>query len=303
MTTARARAWRESAWAWLYTLPAMAVLIGFTYLPFIKAFVYSFFVIDRNSFEPAKFYGLTYYARIFNLGDAGQGPDWLLAMLTTLKFSLLVVPPLIGLAVLLASLSAGKFRGAKLFRTVFTVSLAVSLASAAVIWSMIYSPGAGLTGWLVKLLGLRAPTLLNDAGWALPALALTTVWASLGFNYLIALAGVQAVPRELYESCAIDGGGRWSAFRRITLPMLGPSLIFLLVVDTIACFQAFTQFKVMVDGVGPDQSTNVFVYAVFNTFWTENNYGMASAMSIVLFAALLLLSMLQLRLDRSVHYQ
>jgi len=295
--------WRELGWALLYILPALVFLVGFTYLPFLKSLWYSFFIIDRNTFEPVKFYGLTYYGRIFNLGDAGQGPDWINSILITLKFSLMVVPPLIVAAVFLAALSSGKIKGIKLFRSIFTISLAVSLASAGIIWSLLFSPAANLTGWLINLAGIKSPTLLNDSGWALPCVAFMTVWTSLGFNYLIALTGIQAIPSELHESCSIDGGNRWQAFRHVTLPLLGPSLIFLLVIDTIACFQAFTQFKVMIDSVGPDRSTDVFVYAIFNTFWVENNYGLASAMSIILFAILLGLSFLQLRLDKRVHYQ
>lgn len=295
--------WPELGWALLYVLPALIFLVGFTYIPFLKAIWFSFFIIDRNTFEPAQFYGLTFYARIFNIGEAGQGTDWIASIWVTLKFSLMVVPPLIAASVGLAAISAGKRKGIKVFRSIFTISLAISVASAGIIWALLFSPTANLTTWIINLAGVHASSLLNDANWALPSVACMTIWTSLGFNYLIALAGIQAIPRELQESCEIDGGNRWHSFRAITLPLLGPSLLFLLVIDTIACFQAFTQFKVMIDSVGPDRSTDVLVYSIFNTFWMENNYGFASALSIVLFLILLALSFLQLRLDKRVYYQ
>ena len=107
----------------------------------------------------------------------------------------------------------------------------------------------------------------------------------------------------MWESARIDGAGDWGTFWHVTLPLLSPTLLFLLITSTIGCYQAFTQFKVLIDSVGPDQSTNVLVYALFTAFWAENNYGFAAALSVVLFALLLVFSMIQFRLDARVHYQ
>ncbi|HET6486756.1 MAG TPA: sugar ABC transporter permease [Spirochaetia bacterium] len=284
-------------------LPALALVAAFTYAPFVRAVSLSLFIVNRNTFHPTRFVGLSHYLRILNLGGSVFGGMYLRSLLITVWFTLMVAPLSIAAAFGLGLLAQVKLRGIGLFRTVFTSTVTISVASASVIWSLIYSPHVGLFKGLMGLLHLQATSLLTDARTALPAVALTTIWTSLGFNFVIALAGLQTIPKDLYESCMIDGAGPWGRFRRVTVPLMGPTLLFLLVITTIACFEAFTQFKVLIDSVGPDQSTNVFVYAIFNAFWMENDYGFASAMSVVLFVVILALTVLQLRLDRGVHYQ
>jgi sn-glycerol 3-phosphate transport system permease protein len=300
----RARApWANLGPALLYMAPAIVLFSAFTFIPFLRAIYLSFFTVNRDTFQPAHFVGLGYYARIFNVGDSPFGARYLRSLLTSFEFALMVVPPSIILALGLAVLAHAKLKRIELFRTIFTSTVAISVASAGVIWALIFSPNLGLFKGLLEALGIGATGLLTDARTALPAVALTTVWTGLGFNFVIAFVGLQAIPKELYESGVIDGAGRPGLFWHITLPMLGPTLLFLLVMSTISAFEAFTQFKVLIDSAGPDQSTNVFVFAIFESFWSENNYGFASAMSVVLFLALLGLTLGQLKLDKKVHYQ
>lgn len=303
MRAGRRSRWEDFAPALLYMAPALVLCVLFTFAPFVRAVELSFFIVDRNTFAPDTFFGWNYYGRVFNVGDAALGDDFLRSIGTTVLFSLLVVPTSLVSSLGLAWLATAPVRRIGVFRTIFSTSVAISVASASVIWSLIFSPNANLFGWLLRWTGSAASGVLTDAHWALPALAFMTVWTSLGFNFIIALAGLQAIPSELHEAARVDGASRWQGFRRVTLPLLGPTLLFLFVMTTISCFQAFTQFKVMVDSAGPDQSTNVFVYAIFTAFWSENNYGFASAMSVVLFLLLLGLSTIQFRLDQRVHYQ
>lgn len=294
----------ENARAWLRTLlylsPALIIFALFSYRPFIHAIWLSMHVTDAAG-EAVRFNGLAYYARILNL--EGKGDDYLVSIGLSLKFALMVVPGGIIAGVALAQLAAVKVRGIKAFRTIFTSSIAISLASAGVIFAMLYSPVTGLTTWLVNLLNLPQPGLLNNASTALPAIAVMTIWTSLGFNFIITLAGIQAIPQDVYEGGALDGATCWKSFRHITLPLLSPTLLFLVVINTIGALQAFTQFNVLINGAGPEGSTNVFVYSTFRAFWYDNRYGFASAMSIVLFVILFVLSFIQFRgLDRRVHY-
>jgi sn-glycerol 3-phosphate transport system permease protein len=286
-----------------YMAPAILFIAAFSYFPFLKAIYLSFFTVNRNTFLTSRFIGLGYYARIFNIGDSAFGDTYLRSLLVTAEFALMVVLPSIAAALALALLAKAKLKRIGIFRTIFMSGIAISIAGAGVIWSLIYSPNVKLFQWLMELLRLNSTSILTDARTALPAVALTTIWTALGFNFIVALAGLQSIPSELYESGMIDGAGPWASFRRITLPMLGPTLLFLLLMNTVSSFQAFTQFKVLIDSVGPNQSTNVFVYAIFNSFWMENNYGFASAMSVVLFLAVLGMIVFQFRLDRTVHYQ
>jgi ABC-type sugar transport system permease subunit len=165
---------------------------------------------------------------------------------------------------------------------------------------LIYSPATKATDWLVKLLQLDSPGLLTSDATVLPAVAIMSVWSGLGFNFIVTLAGLQAIPKDLYESAAIDGAGRWSSFRHITIPLISPTLLFLFIINTIGSLQAFTQFHVLI----PNHRPTVFVYETYRAFWYDNRYGLAAAMSIVLFVILLVLTIIQYRVfNRRVHYQ
>lgn len=296
------RQWRDFAWAMLYLAPALLIFAVFDYYPFFQAFWLSLHITDEVG-NPVHFVGLHYYGNIFNLDGSGDA-TYIQSLLKSCQFALMVVVVQIPLGLLLASLAQARVRGIGTFRTIFTCSIAISLASAGVIWSLMYNPSTSTMVWLTAVLHLPQPGVLNNAATALPAIALMSVWSGLGFNFVISLAGMQAIPLELYESAALDGAGLWSTFRSITLPLLTPILLFLLVVNTIQSFQTFTQFNVLMNGPGPDGATNVFVYAIYQSFWFDHRYGFASAMSIVLFLILLLLSMLQLGfLGRRVHYR
>lgn len=305
VTTARSAARRvatstritEVARTLLYAAPALIVFAVFVYWPFLRSIWLSLHITNATG-EVVKFNGLAYYTRIFS------SPEYFNSIWLTLKFALMVVPGSIVTGVGLAVLAAVKLRHIKIFRTIFTSSIAISLASAGVIFSMFYSPVLGVTQGLEQLLGLKSPGLLGNAETALAAIAAMTIWTGLGFNFVICLSGIQAIPDEIYESGMLDGASGLRAFWHLTLPLLAPTLLFLLVVGTIQSAQAFTQFNVLMQGPGPQGSTNVFVYSTFRTFWYENRYGFSSTMSIVLFAILFVLSLIQFRgLDRRVHYQ
>jgi ABC-type sugar transport system permease subunit len=289
---------RDLGRALLFASPAIIIFILFTYLPFFHAIFLSLHVTN-NQGDAARFNGIDYYLRIFNLDGSGR-TEYLESIVTSFQFTLMTVPAVIIISVLLALLATARVRGIQIFRTIFTSSIAISLASAGTIWSLIYNPATGATRWLVDLLGIGTPSLLGTDWTALLAVAILTVWAGIGFNFIISLAGLQAIPEDLYESASIDGAGRLQTLRYITLPLLSPTLLFLLVVNTIGSLQAFTQFHLLM----PDRDRTVFVYRTFRTFWYDNRYGLAAALSIVLFVILLILSVLQYGvLNRRVNYQ
>jgi sn-glycerol 3-phosphate transport system permease protein len=287
---------KELGLALLYSAPALVIFTLFTYIPFFRA-IYLSLHVTNNLGEPARFNGLDYYIRILGLDGRTDGLE---SIALSFQFALMVVPLGIVLSLGLALLATVKVRFIGIFRTIFTMSIAISLASAAVIWALIYNPSTGATTWLVNLLGINSPTLLNDDRTAMAAVAATTIWSGLGFNFIITLAGIQAIPTDYAESAQIDGANRWQIFRFITLPLLSPTLLFLLIINTIGSLQAFTQFHLLI----PQQEPNVFVYETYLSFWYDNRYGFASAMSIVLFFILLILTAIQYRVtNRGVHYQ
>ncbi|HUN08335.1 MAG TPA: sugar ABC transporter permease [Aggregatilineales bacterium] len=284
--------------ALLYASPALVIFILFTYVPFIRSIWLSLHITNIQG-DPAKWNGIDYYLRILALDGSGR-TEYLTSIGMSFQYALMVVPLGIIIGLGLAMLATAKVRGIQVYRTIYTSSIAISLASAGVIWALIYNPSTGTLNWLVELLQLDSPSLLTSNRTSMAAVAVMSIWSGLGFNFIITLAGIQAIPQDLYESAAIDGAGGWHAFRFITLPLLGPTLLFLVVINTIGSLQAFTQFHLLTQG----QSPNVFVYETFKSFWYENRYGFASAMSLVLFAILLILTIIQYRgLNNRVHYQ
>ncbi|GAB4521856.1 MAG: sugar ABC transporter permease [Anaerolineae bacterium] len=288
---------RELGLAFLYCSPALVIFFLFTYFPFGRAIYLSLHLTNPRG-DAVRFNGIDYYLRI--LGLDGSGRSYLASIGTSFQFVLMVVPLGIVFAIALAMLATARVRGIQIFRTIFTSSIAISLASAGVIWSLLFNPSTKATAFFIDLFNIESVSLLNSKLTALPSVALMTIWSGLGFNFIITLAGIQAIPQDLYESAAIDGAGRWKSFRFITLPLLSPTLLFLLVIGSIGALQAFTQFHLLI----PTYAPNVYVYETFEVFWYENRYGLASAMSIVLFVILFVLTLVQyLGLNRRVHYQ
>lgn len=298
----RARPQRDLWWALLYMSPAILIFFAFTFWPFLRSIWLSLHVTDQSG-ELVRWNGISYYTRVLNIDGSGRD-EYLKSIGTTIYFALLVVPAGIVVAVGLGVLASAKLRGIQVFRTIFTSTVAISVASASVIWALIYNPSLKMTTWAVELFNLRAPGVLLDPGTALLAVAFMTIWTTIGFNFIIVLAGIQAIPQEFYDSSRIDGAGPWSTFRSITLPLLTPTLLFLFIISTINAFQAFTQFNVLIANEGPSGSTNVMVYSLFSAFFKDNRYGFASSIAVVLFAVLLVMSLIQFKLlDRRVHYQ
>jgi ABC-type sugar transport system permease subunit len=284
--------------ALLFASPALIIFTLFTYIPFIRSIWLSLHITNIQG-DPARWNSIDYYLRILALDGSGR-TEYLTSIGMSFQYAVMVVPLGIIIGLGLAMLATAKVRGIQFYRTIYTSSIAISLASAGVIWALIYNPSTGTLNWLVQFLQLDSPGVLTSDRTSLAAVAVMSIWSGLGFNFIITLAGIQAIPQDLYESAAIDGAGGWHAFRFITLPMLGPTLLFLVVINTIGSLQAFTQFHLLTQG----QSPNVFVYETFKAFWYDNRYGYASAMSIILFAILLVLTIIQYRgLNNRVHYQ
>jgi sn-glycerol 3-phosphate transport system permease protein len=170
-------------------------------------------------------------------------------------------------------------------------------------WLTLLNPTTGLVTWLLDQAGQPRLNLLNDPDWALPAVALTTIWLNLGLATIVFLAGLQSIPERIYESARIDGAGRIGTFWHVTLPMLSPTLLFVTVIGMILAFESFGQIHILTRG-GPLDATNVIVYSIYQEAFQSFNYGVAAVQAVGLFILVLGLTALQLRfLERRVFYQ
>ena len=289
--------WRdnEAAAAWLLVSPALAGLGLFILLPFLLAVAVSFTDLRLGSPLPLEFVGLDQYLGI--LTDA----TFHRALANNLLFAAVVVPLQTGLALVLALALNTRLKGMAVYRTLFFMPVVFPLSLVAVVWVLLFAPGPNGTLNAVLstvTLGAWQPVdFLHHPDLALPAIMATSIWQGMGFQMVVLLAGLQAVPAQLYEAAAIDGAGRWQRFVHITLPQLRNPLVFVVVVTTILTFRVFDQVRIMTRGGPVDASTTV-VYEAVQAAFDRAQVARGAAMSVVFFLVVLLITLVQRRLLR-----
>jgi multiple sugar transport system permease protein len=272
--------------ALLFLSPWLASLALFHLFPLVHSFLLSF--TDRNLLR-------TGAARAVGLGNYGAllaDPAFRRAMGTTALFVVGTVPATILLALALAVFLARPMRARGLARAIVFFPSVVSFAVVALVFKSLYAP-AGPALDLLAAIGLRRPTILNDPSLALPAVMAMDIWMAAGYYAVLLLAGLLAVPRDLYEAARIDGAGAWTTFTRITLPAIRPVLLFAVVINTIRAFQVFVEVYIMTRG-GPLGSTVTAVYYLYEEAFFRFEMGRACAASYILFAVILALSLAQI---------
>ncbi|MFA7407774.1 MAG: sugar ABC transporter permease [Anaerolineaceae bacterium] len=291
----RKRAIKNFLEAMLYLSPALILFIAFVFIPLIRSFQISSYITDPIG-RLAKFVGLLNYQRLF------ETPNFINSLKKSFIFVLYNVPTTIAISLGLALLGDLRLKGIPFFRMVFSIAIAISGATASLMFKYIYHPTVGIN-YLLSLVGIPNIPWLVSSNTALISVALTSVWLQIGMNTVIILAAMQTIPEELYESAMIDGANAWNKFVHITLPMLSSTFFFLLVVNTLASFQTFTPIHIMTSG-GPLESTNLLVYSIYREFYFNGKFGFAAAQSIMLFFIMLILTIFQfVFLERKVHYE
>lgn len=281
--------------ALLFLSPALILFIAFVFIPLVRSFEISTYITDPIG-RLAKFVGFSNFERLF------ATPDFINSLKRTVVFVVYTVPATILISLGLAVLGDLRLKGISFFRMIFSISIAISGATASLMFLYIYHPTVGVN-YLLSLVGIHNMTWLVSHKTALMSVSLTTVWLQLGLNTVILLAAMQTIPQELYESAMIDGANGWNRFVHITVPMLSSTFFFLLVVDMLAAFQTFTPIHIMTKG-GPLQSTNLLVYSIYREFYFNGKFGYAAAQSIMLFFVMLILTVLQfVFVERKVYYE
>ena len=280
--------------ALFFLLPALGLLALFFFLPVAAALLLSFTDFDiyaLASLDNTRFVGLRNYAALL------KTPLFWKALKNTFYFVLVGGPLSVGVSLVAALAVASRLTRFKaLFRTVFFAPVVTTLVAVAVVWRYLYHTRYGFVNALLDSMGLAPVDWLGDPKWAMPAIILLAVWKNFGYNMVLFLAGIQSIPEQLYEAARIDGAGTWQQFRRITLPMLGPTFLFVIVITMIGYFQLFAEPYVMTRG-GPVQSTVSVVYFMFEEGFKWWNMGTASAVAFVLFAIVLVATLIQFRLQ------
>ncbi|MBT2259357.1 carbohydrate ABC transporter permease [Priestia megaterium] len=279
-----------------YLLPSLLLFSVFLFYPMIKTLYLSLFITDTQG-NPLNFVGLQNFLYLFT------DPNFLQSMKATFLFVLYTVPIGLIIALFLALIANEKLKGIGFFRTMFSSTMGMSVAASSVIWMFMYNPTIGVINKVLNLVGIHDVQWLLDPKYALVAVSISTIWMNIGFTFLILLGGLQNIDEKLYENARIAGVSYWYQLRKITLPMLSPTLFFIITVSFINAFQTFGQIDILTKG-GPTDSTNVIVYSIYKDAFVNYNVGSASAQATILFFCILLVTALQFKLgERKVHYQ
>lgn len=280
----------------IYLLPSMLIFLIFTFYPFVKTLVTSFFATTNTG-------ALTQFVDIQNYISLFTDPKYLQNLGNTLLYLVLTVPLTVIISLMLAVLSCSNLPGMGVFRTIFSSTMGISVTAGSVFWNLLFHPTAGLLNHLISSLGGRPVGWLTDANCALLSVSAVSIWMNIGFSYLVLMGGLKNIDDSHYESVEIVGGGFFYRLFKVTIPLISPSLFFVFTTALIGAFQSFGLIDMLTAG-GPNNSTNLLVYRLYKDAFVNFRIGSASAQGVVLFLLILLVSQLQTKLtERLVTYQ
>jgi multiple sugar transport system permease protein len=278
--------------AYLFLSPGLLLFSVFTVFALLFAFYLTF--TEWSIIQPERpFIGLDNYSRML------EDERFRRSVINTAYYTGATVPLTMGIGLLIAILLNQPIRARGFFRTLYFLPVVTPFVVVAIIWKWLYNSDFGLFNfYLLKAHLITEPLLwLSDKDLAMPAVVLMSVWSGVGFSMVIYLAGLQAIPQELYEAARIDGAGWWSQLRHITIPMLAPTTLFLMVMGIIGSFQVFTQIFIMTNG-GPVDRTTTMVFYIYEAAFKFYEMGYASTLAYALFAMLFVFTLIQLRMYR-----
>lgn len=273
----------------VFILPALVGTFVFIVIPVIFSFGLSF--LDWDLINKAQFVGLKNYRELFS--DPLFGKILLNTFVYAISTSIFaVIIPLV-----LACILNSKIRGSEFFKAAYFLPFITPMIVIAVVWQWIFDPNIGILNHILNL----HINWLYDANFAMPALIIVSVWKLIGYNMVIFLSGLSAISQSLFEASKIDGANAFNTFRFVTVPLLSPTIFFVVVITCISSFQVFDLIYMMTQG-GPMDSTNVLVYAVYKNAFEYFKVGQASAIAYVLFAIILVLTLIQWQLRKKLVY-
>ncbi|WP_373889780.1 carbohydrate ABC transporter permease [Microbacterium sp. ASV81] len=281
---------REKAMAVAMFVPAGVLILTFLIVPVLLTFWLAFTNTRLVSPDPPQFIGLDNFANLFT-----DDTFWA-SLRNTIVFTIVIVPLQSGLALVLALLVNRRARGTTFFRTVYFLPVVTSMVVVSMLWLFMYQKD-GLINVLLAKVGISGPDWLGDPHWSLIAIIVMSAWQAMGFHMIIWLSGLQTIPAELYEAASLDGASPWQKFANVTWPGLRATRTFILITITIAAFGLFTQINVMTQG-GPLNSTTTLVFQAVRSGFQQQQTGYASAISLVFFVLVLVVTIIQTFLTR-----
>ena len=284
-------------WGYAMIAPLMIGLFIFNILPILETIYYSF--CRYKGFEPPKFSGVSNYVKMF------QDPNLVLSLRNTVLFALMMVPVSLIISVVIATLVNSRKTGAKAYRTIYFLPQVTLPAAVAMAWMWLYNADYGLLNQFLGIFGIPKTAWISSPEFALISLAIVSVWGAIGYNMIILLAGLKSIPSVYYEASEIDGATPFRQFRRITIPLLSPTIFFLLVTSLINAMEVFDLIWIMIGRTSPViDNVRSMVYTYYETAFVKYDKGYAAAFAMVLFVVIMIITAIQLKLQKKwVHYE
>jgi multiple sugar transport system permease protein len=294
---------QNSGWkaALPFLLPSLAGFAVFSILPMVMLFLISFTDWDGLSqltlFSNFSGFMGEFFIGFKNFADILKSPELYQVLFNTVKYVALYIPLMLVAAMAVALVLNSHCKGVGLFRVVYYIPVLTSWVAGSLIWRWVLSPEYGVINAMLAAIGIEGPEWLQSPQWAMPAIVLASVWKDMGYFGLMLMSGLQGINRTYYEAAEIDGASKVRQFFRITLPLLTPTLFFVLIISLINSFQLFPQVMIMTPDGGPSGSTMVMVERIYKYGFKYYKMGYASAYSLILFVILLILTGIQMKLQ------
>ncbi len=288
---------RENFAGYMFLLPSLIAFVILKIYPVLFAMLISFCKWDIISgYDNIRWAGLSNFAAMW--GDR----YFVSSMTNTLSYVLMVVPGQLILGLLFAILIDKCVYFKRYFRTAFFMPYIANMVAVSVVWMAMFHPSQGPVNAVLSAIGFQnPPQWLSSRDWALPTIAMMSIWTGMGYCIVVYMAALQGIPQELYESAKIDGANGLQSFFRITIPLLSPTTFFLMLIKIIGTFQVFGPVKLLTNG-GPGRSTMVIVFEIYREAFQYYNIGYASALSLVLFGIIMLVTLIQMALQKKWVY-
>ncbi|WP_195932217.1 carbohydrate ABC transporter permease [Turicibacter sanguinis] len=297
-STAKLKNAKHNEWMWGYILVAPTVigLLILNIIPLIQTFILSF--QKTGDFGSSQWAGFENYKRLFSDPAVWQATG------NTLKYVLIVIPFIIIFSLLVAVLLNQKIKGKSIYRVIYFLPMVAAPAAVAMVWKWLFNSEFGLINYLLSLIGIQGPQWVSDPNFALIAIAIVGIWSAVGYNMILLLAGLQEIPKDYYEAASIDGAGSIRQFFSVTLPLVSPSLYFVMVTSIISAFQVFDVIFMMIDKTSMAiESTQSLVYLFYQHSFTVNDKGYGSAIIMLLLAIIMVITFIQSKIEKKwVHY-
>lgn len=279
---------RKTLVAYSFILPNLIGFFVFTFVPIVFSLILSFTQWDAGN--PIKFIGLDNFVEMFT-----KDKSFRIALVNTLYYTVATVPITLVISLALAILMNKQLRGRVFFRAVIFFPYVASLVSIAVVWMALFNPDRGPVNGILMSLGIEnPPRWAASSVWAMPTIIGLTVWKNMGYYMIVFLAALQGVSGELYEAASLDGANKWQQFRNVTWPGITPTTFFVLLMLVVTTFKSYDIMYITTQG-GPGEATKVLAYHIFNSAFVSSRFGYASAVSIVLLAIVLVVTIFQFK--------